>query len=335
MTPQTQPELPPARQVLQMTFAYSLSRCVYVAAKLGIADLLAAGRKTVDELAAATATNADALYRILRALASNGVFIETEPRLFGLTPLAETLRDDAAESIRAVVLFWGDHLHDSVYAELEYSVRTGKRAFDHVFGRPPFEYLKDNPADAAVFNRAMSSFSSTQVPAIAEAYVFGRFGSVADIGGGLGHLLRGILNHYPGPKGILFDLPETVAQAKDIPADRCSIVSGSFFDSVPAADAYVLKHIIHDWDDESARRILENCRRSISPNGRLLTIEMILPPMNEPGFAKLLDIEMLLIHGGRERTADDFRALYAASGFELTEVIPTRSPVAIIEGRPV
>jgi hypothetical protein len=270
-----------------MTFAYSLSRCVYVAAKLGIADLLAAGRKTADDLAVATETYADALYRMLRALASNGVFIETEPRVFGLTPLVETLRDDAPESIRAVVLFWGDHMHESVYAELEYSIRTGKRAFDHVFGPPPFEYLKDHPEDAAVFNRAMSSFSSAQIPAIVEAYDFGRFGSVADIGGGLGHLVRGILDHNAGLRGILFDLPETVAHAKDLPADRCSIVPGSFFDSVPAADAYVLKHIIHDWDDESSRRILENCRRSISPNGRLLTIEMILPPMNEPGFAKL------------------------------------------------
>ncbi|HKD08879.1 MAG TPA: methyltransferase [Bryobacteraceae bacterium] len=327
--------MPPAQQVLQMTFAYSLSRCVYVAARLGIADLLAGGRKTADELAAATKSDADALYRMLRALASNGVFIETEARVFGLTPLAETLRDDAPDSIRAVVLFWGDHMHESVYAELEYSVRTGKRSFDHVFGRPPFEYLKDHPEDAAVFNRAMSSFSSAQIPAVVEAYDFGRFGSVADIGGGLGHLLRGILNHNPGLKGILFDLPETVSHAKDLPADRCSIVSGSFFESVPAADAYVLKHIIHDWDDGSARCILENCRRSISPNGRLLTIEMILPPMNEPGFAKLLDIEMLLLPGGRERTVDEFRALYAASAFELTEVIPTRSPVAIIEGRPI
>jgi SAM-dependent methyltransferase len=335
MTPQAQPQLPPAQQLLQMAFAYSLSRCVYVAAKLGIADLLADGRKTVADLAAATGTNADALCRMLRALASSGVFIETEPRVFALTPVAETLRDDAPDSTRPMVLFLGDHMHESVYAELEYSVRTGKRAFDHVFGQPPFEYLTGHPDDAAVFNRAMGSFSSAQIPAILEAYDFGRFGSIADIGGGLGHLLRGILDRYAGPKGILFDLAETVAHAKGLPADRCSFASGSFFESVPAADAHVMKHIIHDWDDESARRILENCRRSIAPNGRLLTIEMILPPMNEPGFAKLLDIEMLLIPGGRERTADEFRDLYAAAGFELTEIIPTRSPVAIIEGKPV
>ncbi len=335
MIPQTQPQSLPAQQLLQTAFAYSLSRCVYVAAKLGIADLLIGGRKTIADLAAATETNPDALYRMLRALATSGVFIETEPRVFALTPQAETLLSDASDSIRSVVLFWGDHLHTSTYAQLEYTVRTGKRAFDYVFGQPPFEYLPGHPDDAAVFNQAMSSFSSAQIPAIVEAYDFNGFRSIADIGGGMGHLLRGILDRYPGPKGILFDLPETVAQARNLPAERCAIIPGSFFDTVPAADAHVLKHIIHDWDDDSARRILQNCRGSISPNGRLLVIEMILPPMNEPGLAKLLDIEMLLIPGGRERTVEEFRELYAASGFELTQVVPTGSPVAIIEGRPI
>lgn len=337
-SPQTQIQIPAAQQVLQMATGFMMARCVYYAAKLGIADLLATGAKSAEQLAAATETHPDALYRTLRALAMAGVFIETEPKVFALTPLAETLRRDAPDSIRAMVLFLGDHIHASVYENMDYSLRTGQRAFDHVFGQAPFEYITSHPEDAAIFNEAMASHSAAQIPAIVDAYDYGQFGSIADIGGGHGHLLAGILRRYPGPKGILFDLPPTIEQAKVKalpPAGRCEYVSGSFFEEIPAADAYMLKHIIHDWDDEPALRILSACRRSISENGKLLVMEMILPGMNEPGFPKLLDIEMLLIPGGRERTVQEFEALFAKAGFELTGVIPTHSPVAVIEASPV
>lgn len=317
-----------------MGFGYALARCVYCAARLGIADLLRDGPKSAADLAAATHTHRDALYRTLRALASAGVFEETEPGVFILTPLAEPLCADAADSIRAMILFLGDHMHAKVYAEMPYSVETGNRAFDHVFGEPPFEYLAKHPEDARVFHEAMTSHSGAQNAAICEAYDFTQFQSVADVGGGHGHLLAAILKTAPGTRGILFDLPGVIEQAKAkgmLPAERCDFIAGSFFDQAPTADACIMKHIIHDWDDEAALRILGACRRSIRPGGKLLLAEMILPRMNEPGFAKLLDIEMLLIPGGRERTVDEYAALLGAVGFRLTRVVPTKSSVAIVE----
>lgn len=320
-----------------MAFGYVVSRCVYCVAKLGIADLLREGPRSAVDLAAATSTNADALYRTLRALASTGMFIETEPRVFALTPLAEPLRSDAPDSIRAMVLFVGDHMHWSVYGQMSYSIQTGKAAFDHAMGQPPFQYLAGHPEDAKVFDDAMTAHSAPQRAAIIEAYDFGQFGTVADIGGGHGHLLAAILEANPGTRGILFDLPHAIehARAKELlPAGRCELVTGDFFQQVPAADAYIVKHIIHDWDDDSALQILAACRRAIPDSGKLLIAEMILPGMNEPGFAKLLDIEMMLIPGGRERTIDEYAALLASAGFRMTRVIPTHSSVALIESEP-
>ena len=321
-----------------MAFGYAVSRCVYYAAKLGIADLLAPGSRSAADLAAATKTNEDALYRTLRAMASTGMFTEIEPRVFALTPLAEPLRSDAADSIRAMVLFLGDHVHASVYGQMGYTLETGNRAFDHVFGQVPFEYLSSHPEDAKIFDDAMTAHSASQNGPIVQAYDFGQFGTIADIGGGNGHLLAAILEAFPKTRGILFDLPLTIERAKAkslLPAGRCEFAAGSFFEQVPPADAYVMKHIIHDWDDDPARQILAACRRGIRPNGKLLIAEMILPGMNEPGFAKLLDIEMLLIPGGRERTAGEYSALLASAGFRLTRVVPTHSSVVIIECDPV
>lgn len=335
---QQQPSPPLSAKVLEMAFGYAISRCVYCIAKLGIADLLRDGPRSAEELAAATHTNADALQRTLRALASVGMFTEVKPREFALTPLAGPLRSDAPDSILSMVLFLGDHMHWRVYEQMSYSLETGKRAFDHAMGQAPFEYLASHPEDAKVFDNAMRAHSAPQMPAIVEAYDFGQFGTVCDVGGGQGHLLAAILNSYPGTRGILFDMPQTIERAREkslLPANRCELVGGSFFEEVPAADAYVVKHIIHDWDDESARKILGACRSAIHKNGKLLIAEMILSGMNEPGFSKILDIEMLLFPGGRERTAEEYAELLKASGFRMTRVIPTRSSAALIESEPV
>ena len=321
-----------------MAFGYVVSRLVYCAAKLGIADLLREGPKSAANLAAATNTNEDALFRALRALAGAGMFMETEPRVFALTPLARPLCSDAPDSIRSMVLFVGDHMHWRVYAEMPHSLETGQRAFDRAMGLPPFEYLAQHPEDAKVFDDAMTAHSAPQKSAIVSAYDFGHFETICDIGGGQGHLLAAILEAYPCTRGILFDLPHAIEHARLkalLPADRSELVAGDFFEQVPAADAYVIKHIIHDWDDDSARRILATCRRAINTHGKLLIIELVLSGMNEPGFAKLLDIEMMLIPGGRERTIDEYGALLESAGFRITRVIPTVVPVVVIEAEAV
>ena len=329
---------PPASQILQLATGYWLSRAVYVAAQLGIADLLKDGPKSAAELASATQTDSGALYRMLRALASVGVFSESGSGVFVQTPASDTLRRDAANSIRGMVLFLGDHLHWSIYGELGYSIRTGKPAFDQVFGKNPFQYLSEHPEDARIFDEGMTSLSSTSSAAIAQAYDFSSFGTVMDVGGGNGALLAAILNQYPHLHGILFDSSHVVErslQAGHLPKGRSKVLPGDFFQSVPpGADVYLLKHIIHDWDDERALKILRNCRAASGSN-KLLIIEMIVPPGNDPALVKLLDLEMLLFPGGLERTEEQFRQLLAAAGFELTRVTPSQADVSVIEASPI
>lgn len=337
--PQTAPAPPPAAQVLQMASGYFLSRSIGVAAKLGIADLLSQGPRATGDLAVATNTNPDALYRVLRALACTGVFQETEHGAFANTPLSETLRADVPGSIRNMVLFLCDEMHWKVYAQFDYSVETGKAAFDHVYGMPPFRWLQQDPKAAQAFDAAMASHSSMDAEAVAGAAEFASGDIVADIGGGNGKLLATILARHPGTRGILYDLPHAVGHARSAglaPADRCEFIGGDFFESVcGGANIYLMKHILHDWDDEKSVQILRNIRTAIPAGGRVWVIELMLPPGNEPGFAKFLDLEMLLITGGRERTPDEYGALFAKSGFRMTKVRPTRSPLAIFEAEPV
>ena len=341
MSPQTEgtAALPPAVQVLQLASGYWLSRAVYVAAQLGIADLVKDGATSATDLAATTQTNAGALYRLLRALASVGVFAESGERQFVQTPLSETLRRDTSGSIRGMVVFLGDHLHWSIYEQLLYSVRTGKRGFDHVLGQAPFEYLSQHPEDARVFDEGMTSLSSTSSAAVAEAYDFSSFRTVMDLGGGNGALLAAILGRYPNLRGILFDAEHVIERARQagvLKPGQCEMVHGDFFGSIPSgADAYLFKHVIHDWDDEHALKILQNCRRAISDSGKLLIAEMIVPPGNDPAFVKLLDLEMLMIPGGLERTEEEFRRLLAAASFQLTKVVATKAEINVIEAVPV
>ena len=326
------------RQLDQMITGYWVSQAIYAAAKFAIADHLADGPRTVEELADATSTNPGALYRLLRALASVGVFAEGPPRRFSLTPLAEPLRSEVPGSKRALALMSGDEQFRT-WAEIEYSIRTGRIAFDHVFGKPIFDYLGEHPDKARIFDAAMVGIHGRESNAILDAYDLSGLGVVADIGGGNGSQITGILQRHSTIKGVLFDLPHVIDRAREgIRAagllDRCTLVSGSFFDAIPeGADAYILRHIIHDWDEEKCLTILRNCHRAMPTAGRLLVIESVIPPGNEPFHGKFLDLVMLLIPGGRERTGDEYRALFDQAGFELTRTVPTCSEVSILEAK--
>jgi hypothetical protein len=329
----------PQQHLMQLIFGYWHSQCIYVAAKLGIADLLSERPLSVDELAAKTGMHRLSLYRVLRALASVGVFVEEPPSTFGLTPAASLLKNDVPGSQRAMALMLGEE-HCHAWSELLYSVKTGRPAFDKVFGKPLFEFLSEHPEQAAIFDKAMVNVHGRETSAILDAYDFSAFSSVADIGGGNGSNLTGLLQRHPKLHGTLFDLPGVIGRAgKNIEqaglADRIHCVDGDFFESVPAgADAYFMRHIIHDWDDDKALRILENIRRVITEHGRLLVVESVIPPGNDPFFGKLLDVNMLVVPGGQERTEEEYRTLFGKAGFRLSRIVPTQAEVSVIEGVP-
>jgi hypothetical protein len=330
----------PQQQLAPLLSGYWNSQALYVAAKLGIADLLKDGPKPVDELARQTSTHAPALFRLLRALASLGIFKEVTPRCFAQTPASELLRADVPATQRPLALMLGEEQYRA-WGELLYSVQTGKTAFDKVFGKPIFDYLADHPEQARVFDAAMTSVHGRETPAILEAYDFSGVRVLADIGGGNGSTISGILNAHTNMKGILFDLPGVAKRAGSALAAaglaaRCQVESGSFFETVPAgADAYILRHIIHDWDDESAAKILRTVRAAMNPTARLLVVESVIPPGNDFFFAKFLDLTMLTTPGGKERTEEEYRELYQASGFRLARMVPTKADVSVIEGQPV
>ena len=333
-------ETSPRDTLLRMTNAFQVSQAIYVAATLGIADLLEDGPKSADELAETTGTHAPTLYRLLRALASVGIFIETDGR-FDLTPLAEYLRTDTPGSLRAFAMLIGQQSFWRSWGHLLHSVRTGEPAFRKVHGTGPFEYWATHPEEAAVFDAAMTSHSSGVVDAVVRSYDFSGIGVLVDVGGGEGGLLAAILAANPSLRGILFDQPHVVGTAGALlewagVANRCEVVGGSFFEAVPVgADAYLLKSVIHDWDAEAAIEILRACRAAMAERGKLLVVERVVRPGNDPDPAKFSDLNMLVIPGGQERTADDFELLYAEAGFKLNDIIHTGSPFNIIEGTPV
>lgn len=333
----TEPE--PLEGMRRMITGNWMSQAVYVAAKLRIADRLVDGAQPVELLAEATGTHARTLYRLLRALASAGVFTEAGPRRFGLTPAAETLRSDVPGSLWAMAIMMGEE-HYHAWGGLLESVRTGKTAFDRLYGKPVFAYLAEHPEKARVFDAAMTAIHGRETPAVLDAYDFSDIGVVADIGGGNGSNLIGMLGRYPAMRGILFDLPHVVERAaSDLKAaglaDRCELIGGSFFKPIPVqADAYHLRHIIHDWDDEDSLRILRNIRQAMPPQGRLLLVEHVLPAGDAPSSGKLLDLNMLVMPGGIERTEDEFRRLYELAGFRLNRVVPALDDLSVIEGLP-
>jgi hypothetical protein len=327
---------PPEAVLTQMAFGALLTQALYVAAKLGVADLLAAGPRPVSELAEATGTHERSLYRVLRSLAGAGVFRETGARVFGLTPLAEPLRSDAPASMRNGMIFMGEQWHFQVWGHMMHSVRTGRPAWGHTHGAEVFEYFAANPEQAEIFNGAMTDMSAATAPAVVEAYDFSGVGTLADIAGGHGYLLAQILKATPGLSGVLFDVPPVVEGAgalleREGVAGRVEKVAGDFFASVPRAGAYILKHIIHDWDDERAVLILKNINAAMGADGRVLIVETIVPGGNEPHYSKVLDLEMLTSPGGIERTEEEYAALLDGAGLKLSRVFPTRSPFSIVE----
>ncbi|MFN0279846.1 MAG: methyltransferase [Pyrinomonadaceae bacterium] len=331
-------EMPPEGKVMQLIMGGFVSQAVYVAAKLGIADLLAVGEKTTADLAAASGADERSLYRLLRTLASLGVFTETSDRTFANTSMSDTMLADSPTSLRAMLLMIGDPEHGRVINDMEYSVRTGKPAWEHVHGDPVFKYcFETNKNFGDLFNHAMTSLSHSEIAAVLSVYDFSGINTMADIAGGYGHLLGAILQKHPSMNGVLFDL-ETVLEGAPAMlesygvSDRVRLVEGDFFTDIPvAADAYIMKHIIHDWYDDNCEKIFGCIRRSMPDDARVLIVDAVIPPGNDPHPGKLLDLEMLISPGGVERTAAEFETLLTNSGFRLNRIIPTPSPVSIVE----
>jgi O-methyltransferase domain/Dimerisation domain len=325
--------------MLEMVTGFWVSQLLFVATRLGIADHLARGALAVDELAKRTGAHAPSLRRILRALASVGVFAETSRGTFRLTPLAATLRSDQPGSLRDFTLMMADGYNVGAWTALEHGVRTGELPFDHVYGKPLFGYLHDHPELESRFMAAMSSISATENAAVARAYPFGRIRKLVDVGGAHGHLLATILARHGKVRGVLYDQPQVVAGAAasgfvKAPAvrDRCDVVGGDFFQSVPAgADGYVMKYIVHDWDDAKATRILRNCRAAMAPDGVVLVVDHVIPPGNARSWGKLLDVNMLVMPGGMERTREEFRDLLAAAGLRMRRIVATACPLSVVE----
>lgn len=314
-----------------------ISQMLYAAAKLGLADHLVGEPMSAEDLAPAVGVQAEPLYRLMRALAGEGVFAEDEHRRFSLTPMAELLRSDVAGSKQAMAIMLGEE-HHAAWGQLLYSLQTGKPAFDHVFGKPVFDYLAEHPEAARVFDAAMTAVHGSETAQMLAAYDFSAVKTLADIGGGNGSLITMVLQRYPKLQGILYDIDHVVARAKPRlqaagVADRCQTVAGNFFESVPAgADTYLMRHIIHDWDEARCIQILKHVRAVLPAGGKLLLIEAVVPPGNEPSFGKLIDINMLVMPGGKERTADEYQALYTAAGFKLSRIVPTTGAMSLIEG---
>lgn len=333
------PAIPPRAVMMGIVSGYWKSQAVYVAARLGLADLLKDGPLSAAQLAERTGTHAPSLYRLLRALASDGIFAEDAQGRFALTPLGQCLRTDVPDSIHAMAVMSCEE-HYRAWGELLYSVQTGKTAFDHVFGKPIFDYLAEHPREGQIFDNAMVSVHGGETPATLEAYDFGGIRTLVDIGGGNGSLLTATLQRYPALRGILYDRAHVVERARPLleragVANRCTVMAGDFFQSAPpGGDAYLMRHIIHDWDDERCRTILRHVRSVIPAGGRLLVVESVIPPGNAPSFAKYLDLTMLVVPGGKERTEAEYRELFLASGFRLARIVPTRAEVSVIEGAP-
>jgi len=340
MTKQNAPAaepLPPHAQLVQMAMGHWVSRIVYVAARLGLADHLAAGPRSAEELAKPTEMQAAALHRLMRTLANMGILSERPDRRFGLTPLGQALKTGAPGSARAAILTIASDWWVRGFGELQYSVQTGKSGFEKTLGMPIFDWLAKRPEEASLFSETMIGFHGEEPAAIAAAYDFSGIGKLADVGGASGHLLATVLGRFPRLRGVLFDLPHVV---KDAPAllrsrgvaDRVTIESGSFFERVPeGADAYLLSHIIHDWSEPQCLTILGHCRHAMHPSTRLLIVEMVLPAGDEPHPGKMLDLMMLVGPGGQERTEQEYGVLLKKAGFRLTKVVPTASAASVVE----
>ena len=325
----------PHIQLIQMGRAFVVSRTLYAAAKLGLADQLASGPKSAEELARPMQVHAPSLHRLMRTLASLGILAERTEQRFALTDLGEALKSGAPAT--SSLLISGSPWAQSGWDNLVYSVQTGKTGFEKAHGVSFFDYLAQHPDDASLFSETMVGFHSQEPPAVAAAYDFSTFKTIVDVGGATGNMLAAVLASHSGPHGILFDRPHVV---RDAPAlldargvsNRVTIEPGNFFESVPAgADAYILSHILHDWKEEQCLSILGHVRQAMSAAGRLLIVEMVIPPGDTPHPGKMLDMAMLVQLGGQERTSAEYGVLLSKAGFRLTQVVPTDSAASILE----
>jgi hypothetical protein len=334
---------PPMITAIRMTMGHWVAQCISVMCELKIPDLLAEGPCTADQVATVAGTQPDATLRLLQALASLGVVAETKDGLFEATPLSEQFRQDIA-SLGPYARFVTGPESQRAWGELLHAVRTGQTAFDHVYGLPLFDYFAEHPDSGRIFNEAMTSFNTAVAEEIVDAYDFSRFDTIVDVGGGQGLLLAAILRRNPGPRGVLFDLPQVAEVAEQVletagVAKRCSVIAGDFFHSVPeGGDVYVLKVVIHDWADDRAQTILLNCRKAMGPDGRLLLVERVISERPQCTFvdqrAALMDLNMLILTGGRERTKGEFVKLLESAGFTLLGASPTPGGLSVIEAVP-
>ena len=336
MTAPKQQEQPQVA-MFQIISGFWISRGVFVIAKLGIPDILKNGPKTAAELASATDTHAESLFRVLRALVSVGVLTSDNENRFSNTPVSETLVTDAPGSLRWFTISELGQEHYPAWGNLMHSVKTGEIAFDNFFGKDIWAYFRNNPEDATVFNNSMSGITAALNESLRSVYDFSKFNTVVDVGGGHGGLIKEILKSNPNAKGILFDAAEVINGSRERLAeaglsDRCEAVAGDFFKAVPeGGDAYVMKWIIHDWDDERAIKILKNCRAQMGLNSRLIIVDCVVPETNEPHFSKFIDLNMLVMTGGKERTAKEFATLLEASGFKLLKWFRRTSRRALLK----
>jgi hypothetical protein len=329
----------PSTELMQMINWYRVSQALHVAATLGVADQLKDGPKPCDVVARACGAHPASLYRLLRALAAVGVFHETGSKEFSLTPLGACLRSDAPGSRRNYARWIGTPGQWKSWANLLYCIKTGESASEYTHGTDAWTYRKQHPEEQAIFNDAMTGNSRSESRAVLEAYDFSRFKCVVDIGGGQGVLLKEILFACPSARGVLFDQPHVIASAQQMPtelAQRFQLVAGSFFEAVPQdGDAYLMKAILHDWDDGKSIGILRTCRRAMSPEAALVIIERVVGSPNQNPDSKFSDLNMMVQYAALERTRQEFHDLLRAGGFELAEVVPTRSPMSIIIGKPM
>lgn len=331
----------PQAQLMQMSMGYTTTSLLRAAAQLRLADHIATGPKTAADIAKLTNTHAPSLHRLLRTLAGIGIFTEDASHRFSLTPLSEPLRTEVPGSVRNAILGATSESHTVAWSKLSYSVQTGKPSFDHDYGMPFFEYLKGEPDETKYFFEMLIAMNSQDAPAISAAYDFTPFSHIMDIGGATGHILTTILAAHPGPRGTIFDQAYNQSGAAELLAsrhmtERVDFVVGSFFESVPAgADLHILSHIIHDWSESESLTILKNSRSAIAPNGKLILVEMVLTDGNSFHPGKMLDMTMLALTTGQERTEPEYRELLAKANYKLTRVIPTYAAVSIVEAEPV
>lgn len=314
-----------------------ITQAIYVAAKLGIADILSEGPLTAEEIGKRAESDPEATYRLLRALSGYSVFAETDDGQFELTPAASALREDAPVPMRSVALLMGHPLFWEDWGHLIDSVQTGEASMPKVRGMSAFEFLIGNPEYAATFLTAMANLSNPETDPVIAAYDFSRFGKIVDIGGGRGALIAGILKRASNSQGVLFDAAHATGEAGPIleaagVTQRCVIEHGSYFESVPGGgDAYLLKHTLHDFDESQSLAVLKNIRDAINPGGSLFVIEYVLPGNNTQHVGNIIDLWLMLLLGTKERTSAQYGELLSGAGFKLAKVIPTTSPVSLIE----